>query len=111
MCGEHPEALAAVGWAGRFIPTCVGNIHPAGAPGLVTAVHPHVCGEHTVIVGDAHQYLRFIPTRVGNISIRPLSALLCPPLATGGFSILIGSGLTRVFSLAQSGVWLYAWRN
>jgi len=66
VCGEH--ALSNIGAAdgggssprvwgtshkraifpalARFIPTCVGNISPAGTVGALCTVHPHVCGEH-----------------------------------------------------------------
>ena len=75
----------------RFIPTCVGNIHPGRNRRRSAAVHPHVCGEHDAAGGfetwrDGSSprvwgtfcsgvivflRFRFIPTCVGNIRKKP----------------------------------------
>jgi len=67
VCGEHMSALAVaelttgssprvwgtlsmlrdMGYNGRFIPTCVGNILIWLSLRWCRSVHPHVCGEHS----------------------------------------------------------------
>ena len=102
-CGSSPRvwgtsSLAATGiGAGRFIPTCVGNIGSAPRPSRFASVHPHVCGEHGVsrrpqfcnigssprVWGTSRPFpafvkiVRFIPTCVGNIpSVTESSSIL-----------------------------------
>src|SRR5437588_485107 len=79
----------------RFIPTCVGNTHPWGAPRRATPVHPHMRGEHVCLLSVmlampgssphawgthlrrllAHFDGRFIPTCVGNTIVSTPSLL------------------------------------
>jgi len=84
--GTFGAGLRTLG-AGRFIPTCVGNILRQPSARRLHAVHPHVCGEHYAFnsgkmpnIGSSPRVWgtlqaeevrkprrRFIPTCVGNI--------------------------------------------
>ena len=75
-------------WAGRFIPTHVGNTRRRRSGSCPGSVHPHACGEHLnykplriIFIGSSPRMwgtqrrsgsgrimARFIPTHVGNTS-------------------------------------------
>ena len=76
-------------WAGRFIPTHVGNTRRRRSGSCPGSVHPHACGEHLnykplriIFIGSSPRMwgtqrrsgsgrimARFIPTHVGNTSL------------------------------------------